>query len=149
FAVVALVQRFRRSRGEEREQMKWFVFGAIVLAVCLVIGLVLDSIGHAGARANLLGIGILAIPICTGIAILRSRLYDINLVIRKAVVALVLTVRLGVIGVATLAIAGQFTVSNDGSPRIAVIVGLLLGVVLLPLWRASRRIANRITFGRR
>jgi signal transduction histidine kinase len=149
FAVVALVQRFRRSRGEEREQMKWFVFGAAVLAVCLVIGLVLDSIGHNNARANLLGIGILAIPICTGIAILRSRLYDIDLVFRKAVVALVLAVSLGGIGVASLAIAGQFTVSNDVSPRIALVVGLLLGALLLPLLRTSRRIANRITFGRR
>jgi signal transduction histidine kinase len=148
-SVVGLIQRFRRSRGEEREQMRWFVFGAAVFGVGLVIGLVLDSLGHEDARANVLGISIMAIPISAGIGILRSGLWDLDVVIKKTAVAVVLATLLALVGSLVLALFGQVAIYQDADPRISVITGIVLGLLFVPLLRLSKRLATRIIFGRR
>jgi hypothetical protein len=102
-AATALVVRLRRSRGVERQQLKWFAFVVAGMATGLVLAgiavaegedsqvlLVIGSIGWT----SMLGFMGFGIPIATGVAVLRHRLYDIDLVIRRTLVYAVLTAAL-------------------------------------------------------
>lgn len=85
-ASASAVMRFRRSRGAERQQMKWFTAAVVLLALAFVLSGVLtpvvgDEAGWAIAAAGLLGVAV-----AVGIAILRHRLYDIDVVVNRALV---------------------------------------------------------------
>ena len=80
-AFVPLVIRFRRSRGEERQQLKWFTYaGALVPLVALgdVLPVAVSNLFLAAVFALL--------PVAAGIAILRYRLYDIDRLINRTLV---------------------------------------------------------------
>jgi hypothetical protein len=90
-----LILRFRRSRGEERQQFKWFA-GAAGL---LLVGLPLQYFAEASGPAGILFLAaVLALPVSVGIAILRYRLYEIDVIIRRTLVY----------GVVTAALAGLY-----------------------------------------
>jgi hypothetical protein len=93
-AVIALTLRFRRSHGIERLQLKWFV-SAAVLFVLVCVGAFL-VFAQNDVLFGMLVIGAFAaIPISAGVAILRYRLYDIDVVINRALVYGGLTATLG------------------------------------------------------
>jgi hypothetical protein len=98
--VVALVVRFRRSRGPERLQLKWFAWaGGLVVAVNGVV-LAIDAVVPAPVDLDAVGGAVFALVLCTvpaaiGIAISRYRLYDVDLVINRTLVYLALTAVLG------------------------------------------------------
>ena len=99
-AVVAIVIRVRRSRGVERRQLKLFTFAAAVAAFGLA-GSVVTS-GIVADLFFLVGmIGVAALPVAAGVAILRYRLYDIDVVVRRTLVYAGLT------GVLAAAYAGS------------------------------------------
>lgn len=82
--VISLIVRFFRSRGVEREQLKWFAFGALLIPVnTFGESLLEDLIGETNA---FFAIAIGALPVSAGIAILRYRLYEIDVVINRALV---------------------------------------------------------------
>ncbi len=98
---VSLVLRFRRSRGAERQQLKWFAFACLLVGGGLALsGLAAlvpsrwsDAFNDLGWLVFLFS-AILGIPLATGIAILRYRLYDIDLVINRTLVYGTLTATL-------------------------------------------------------
>ena len=94
-AVASLVVRYRRSTGPERLQLKHLVLAAAVILPVAVISVpfFLDSLLVQSA----LGLAFLALPVATGLAILRYRLYDIDVVINRTLVYGALTVTLGVV----------------------------------------------------
>jgi len=86
-APVALVVRFRRSRGVERQQLKWLTYTAAIAFGLYLIALVSPPEGTIrvlAAATSFLGIGLL--PVAIAIAIFRYRLYDIDVLIRRTVV---------------------------------------------------------------
>ena len=93
-AVVALVLRFRRARGDERQQLKWFASAAALFALACVAALTpwMGSSDTVGQMAILLAFA--GIPVAAGVAILRYRLYDIDVVINRALVYGALTATL-------------------------------------------------------
>jgi hypothetical protein len=108
-AATSLVVRFRRARGVERQQLKWFAYIGILAATGLALamaqvlfGLQPGDDGEAGwlevvgAVGWFLALGaiVLGIPIATGMAILRHRLYDIDVVINRTLVYGALTATL-------------------------------------------------------
>ena len=94
-AGLGLVTRLRHAQGIEREQLKWMTFAAGVHAASWVV-LALDLKGAAGAVAGYaVFASLLLIPIAAGIAILRYRLYDIDVVIRRSLVYGAVVVILG------------------------------------------------------
>lgn len=127
-AVVCAVLRFARSRGMERAQLKWFALGAAVLVVCFASGTVFfpetSSLGQ-----SITDLGFLALPLGVGIAVLRYRLYDIDLIIRRtllygALSALLAGVYFGcVIGFQRLALA---LTGIDALPPVGIVASTLL-----------------------
>ena len=109
----SLVLRVRRARGVERQQLKWFglvglvTLGAIVLAMLEKIapGGRFEAIGAVG-WFTFLGAVVFGVPAATGVAILRHRLYDIDLVINRALVYGALTLTLGVDYLGTVLLLG-------------------------------------------
>jgi hypothetical protein len=98
---LSLVLRFRRSRGTERQQLKWFAFAGITTVAGLLVstlGEVLppnwgNPIGDAGWNSFIVA-GLLGMPVAMGIAVLRHRLYDIDVVINRTLVYGTLTAAL-------------------------------------------------------
>ena len=89
-AAVSLVQRMRRAGSVERQQLKWFA-----LAACVVAGVapvVVALWNTVPGMPVVIAVAVNTIPIATGIAILRYRLYDIDLVIKRTLVYTALTV---------------------------------------------------------
>jgi hypothetical protein len=91
-AVASLAVRFRRSGGTERQQLKWFLFAAAPAPIAPFLDSVSGIIGALAFAWVLLGL-----PIAIGIAVLRYRLYDIDLVINRALVYGTLTASLALI----------------------------------------------------
>ena len=94
-AIASLVVRSRRARGTERQQLRWVALGARLSVPALVMvlaGLVLDSdtiINWAG------GVLLAILPLATGAAILRYRLYDLDRIISRTLAYGLLTLLLG------------------------------------------------------
>jgi hypothetical protein len=80
-AMASVVVRFRRSRGVERQQMKWFLYAAALLPSFLVSDYLPDVVGEV-----LFGLALIALPAAIGVAVLRYRLYGIDLVINRTLV---------------------------------------------------------------
>jgi hypothetical protein len=118
----SMLLRFRRARGDERQQLKWVAYGVGVLLGTVVFSeaeeLVGVSLGSTFSRV-VDALGLLAVPIAAGIAILRYRLYDIDLIINRTLVYVVLTTLLalvyvgGVVGVGGLVREATGEQSND------------------------------------
>ena len=99
--VVALFVRLRRARGVERQQLKWLIYAG-ALAVSGLLLLIPRELGFASspglldlAGAALTALGGLGVPVAIGVAILRYRLYDIDLLISRTLVYGLLTALLG------------------------------------------------------
>jgi hypothetical protein len=85
-AVVSMIVRFRRSSGIERQQLKWIVYSGAVCASLFVITLPItvspwDDVAFVIAFLSLIGV-----PVSTGVAVLRYRLYDVDVVINRTLV---------------------------------------------------------------
>jgi hypothetical protein len=91
----SLIVRFRRARGEQRQQIKWLAFAGAVAALCVIVftGLY-DVVGENTANTAIM-VGVLGLPVAAGVAILRYRLYDIDLVINRTLVYGALSATLG------------------------------------------------------
>jgi amino acid transporter len=95
-AAGSLVVRFRRARGLERQQLRWLALAAALSAVMLlaaVASAVLDA--PLGVILIAAGISVAVLPLATGAAILRYRLYDLDRIISRTLAYGLLTVLLG------------------------------------------------------
>ena len=138
-SVVALVMRLLRSRGTEREQLKWFVFAAAVAGVVLPMSVVLWSI--VPAVRVLPALALTALPIAACIAILRYRLYDIDVVISRTIAYGTLTVLLGGAYVASALLIG---IAADGeSAWVTAGATLVVALVFRPLRVRVQDIVDR------
>jgi signal transduction histidine kinase len=157
-AFASVVVRFRRSRGEERAQMRWLVAIALLGAVVFVINLVIEGVMGEDSAASEILFGVLLViltvglPASIGVAILRYRLYELDVVIKKTVVFAILAALLTL--VAVVALVGASSLITDAATRETEtgVVGAALfvvGVLVWPLWRLARRIADRLVFGGR
>jgi hypothetical protein len=99
-SAASLIVRFRRARGELRQQIKWLAFAGVIAAITLLVGIsVYNVVSEAVANVAIM-LGVLGLPLAAGIAILRYRLYDIDVVVNRALVygALTATLAAGYLG---------------------------------------------------
>ena len=131
-SIASLIVRFRRSRDIEREQMKWLVYAATLMVAGYAAGTVLWAIWPnnqllAELSIILSELVILWVAVAAGIAILRYRLYDINLIINRTLVYGTLTA--GVVGLYVLVVGGV----SVGFQTNSNLVGLMLATALIAL----------------
>jgi len=143
-SVVAVVVRFARSAGEERLQLKWFAAAAVLVVATLIPSMVTDSV----VAAVLSNLAFLCLWVAIGVAVLKYRLYEIDIVISKAVLygslaVFITAVYAGlVIGVGTLA-------GGRDSPLLAALAAAVVAVAFQPARQWAGRLANRVVYGRR
>jgi hypothetical protein len=136
----SLVLRFRRSAGIEREQIKWLAFSAAPLAVAGLASAVLpDKIGQV-----LFVFLLLSVPIAVGLAVLRYRLYDINVLINRTLVYGTLSAALIATYVAAVILVGAVLRPFTAGSELAVAVSTLATLALVqPLRRRIQDAVNR------
>src|SRR5215207_929694 len=169
-ALFSLILRLHRARGDERQQIKGFLFAAVPATVCLNLVL-LDVIFHHLNTYFLLfpnsphwtGIwsweflifisyvavyAALAVPVFTYIAILRYRLYDIDVVINRTLVYGALSAC--VVGIYVLAVVALGTVFQArGNLAVSLLATGFVAVLFQPLRNRLQRSVNRLMYGER
>jgi hypothetical protein len=155
--VLALFVRYQRANATEREQIKWFLY-ACALFLVVYVG---DFVGGLGGKASVggyiwgvfFGLSVIALPAAIGIAILRYRLYDIDVVINRTLVYGSLTVSLALVyfgGVtATQAIFRNLT-SQQELPQLVVVAStLVIAAMFTPLRRRIQSFIDRSFYRRK
>jgi hypothetical protein len=153
-SLASLVVRFRRSRGIERQQLKWLALAGAVPVAAFGLTFVLDSLFGDTFLTDVIfvtGFAALAlIPAAVGVAILRYRLYEVDRVISKTLVYASVTVVLGAAYVA-LVLAGQAVFSSfaGGSDLAIAASTLVVAALFLPLRSRVQRLVDRRFYRRR
>jgi hypothetical protein len=139
-SVTSLLLRFRRSRGVERQQLRWFLLATATFLASLIAT-------FATGIDDLFVIALLAaagIPIATGIAILRYRLYDIDRLISRTIGWAVITVILGGVFVGGVVILQALLTPVTQENTLAVAGSTLVALALFgPLRHAVQRAVDR------
>jgi signal transduction histidine kinase len=157
-SVVIVIVRFRASRGEERQQLRWLASVAALSLVAVVAAFV-TSMGlgpnettfvNEAAWFVLLAAVDWGVPGAIGIALLRYRLWDLDVVVRKTVVGAIVVVLITALALAALAFVGAAVVGPVAdSPEITLFAGITVGLAFWPLRRLARRISDRVVYGGR
>jgi hypothetical protein len=144
-AILSLVLRFYRSRGEERLQLKWFTYAA---AVGLSTPLLLSEL--APAAFEVLGrlawtLGFLSLPVSAAVAILKYRLYDIDRIINRTLVYAALTAVLVLVYVGSVfSLQYFFRVLTGETSQLAVVASTLaIAALFSPLLRRIQAFIDR------
>ncbi len=152
-AVISLFVRFRRARGDERQQIKWFAAAA---ALSLVWTFVVDGIpdGNRMFEAITAVLGLLvvpSIPIAAGIAIMRYRLYDIDRIVNRTLVYAALTATLALVYVGSVVLLRGLLFGFTGRSSQLTIVASTLAVAALfgPLRRRIQGFIDRRFYRRK
>jgi hypothetical protein len=140
-AAVSLVIRFRRSRGEERQQMKWLTYVAVLMPMLVVLTNWFPVADYAA------GVVFASVPVVVGVAVLKYRLYDVDLVINRTLVYGTLTVMLVLVylaGVATTQAVFRFLTGQEQQPQLAVVGStLVIAALFNPLRRRVQAFIDR------
>ena len=151
---VAVVLRFRRSRGETRQQMKWLAyvgvaFFATFFASMLVVGLtggsdLADNIAFAIYGSVLL----LGLPAACAIAILKYRLYALDVVIKRTVVFGLLAVFIAAVYALVVGGVGAL-VGSRSNTALSFVAAAVLAIAFQPTRDRAKRVADRLVYGKR
>jgi hypothetical protein len=150
-SVTSLVMRFLRSRGEERQQIKWFVY-AMVLVISYTLADLLFVRDLAFAVSTVLGLVFFTGPfVAIAVAVLRYRLYDIDLIINRTLVYGSLSVVLALVylgGVVSL--QRVFVVLTGQGSQLAVVASTLaIAALFSPLRRRVQAFVDRRFYRRK
>jgi hypothetical protein len=148
-AVLSLFMRLRRARELERQQIKWFVY-AIGLTICggILTYPVSEAIGSVWLKwVSFVPfiVGVMTIPISMGIAVMRYRLYAIDLVINRTLVYGLLTALLVAVYVGSVvSLQGALRASIGHESQLAVVAStLLIAALFNPLRRLIQSFIDR------
>jgi hypothetical protein len=140
-AAGSLVGRFRRAQGTERLQLRWVALAAVLVALAGVVVLAGLALGVADITqlSWALGLCLATLPLATGAAVLRYRLYDIDRIVSRTVAYGLLTLVLGGGYAAVALVLGQL-LGRDSSLAVA---GATLAVAAL-FQPARRRVQQAV-----
>jgi N-terminal 7TM region of histidine kinase len=145
-AAGSLVLRLRRARGMERQQLRWLALAAAVAAVALLVAVAAGAKGNEGMVLAAVGTSVASLPLATGAAILRYRLYDLDRIISRTVAYGLLTVLLG-LGYAGVVLGLGQLFGQDSSLAVAGAT-LAVAAAFQPARRRIQRLVDR-RFNRR
>jgi hypothetical protein len=155
-AILSLILRFYRSRGDERLQLKWFVYTA-TLGFLLIMVFPVTPPQILGTTAwKILGTLVwtvvpLSLPVSAGIAILKYRLYDIDIIINRTLVYATLTVILAVLFESTIVVLQYLLreLTNQESEVAVVVSTLAIAATFEPLRRRIQDVVDRSFYRRK
>jgi signal transduction histidine kinase len=151
----SLVVRYRTGGPDRRLQIKWVAFTAAVALLCLAGALLAlvacgcDSTFVAQVLLDANAVLVLfGVPAAIAIAILKHRLYDIDVIINRAVVYGVLAAALTAVYIAVVVGVGAF-VGSGGSSALTIAAAVAIALLFQPLRRRAQQFANRLVYGDR
>ncbi len=169
-SAVSLIVRYRRSRGEVRQQIKWIAFAASVVGLMFVSAMVTYLILFVFAPETLesttetspfwldfvfyvMLLSFAGVPVAVGFAVLRYRLYNIDLLINRTLVYGALTATLALIyfgGVATTQAISSALTGQEKQPQLAIVVStLVIAALFNPLRRRIQSFIDRRFYRRK
>ena len=150
----SLVVRYRNAGHEQRQQLKWLAWAVPIVVAFLVASAVVQS-GNPSDQAVDLGnalsaVGLMAVPVAIACAILRSRLYDIDVVINRTLVYATLTATLAVVYLASVLLLRLALEPLTGKSDLAVAASTLAVAALFrPLRTRIQTVVDRRFYRRR
>ena len=146
-AAIIAVRRFRRSRGQERLQFKWLATSAGLLVVTLPLAAAFNFTRIGGA---IFTVQLIALPVSVGIAVLRYRLYEIDIIIRRTLVYSTLSALLAGTYVAIVVGLQAVFSSFAGGSNLAIAVStLVVAAMFLPVRSRVQGFVDRRFYRRR
>ena len=145
---VSLFKRLRRASGVERAQLRWIAVAATALALSLPMGTILTlalDVPSWVAVSPLMA-AYLALPVCTGVAILRWRLYDIDVILNRSIVLALLTGFVALGYVAVVVVLAELAHDQAAWPSFAATV--LVALAFQPARRRTNQLADRLVYGK-
>jgi hypothetical protein len=148
-SVLSMVLRYRRAAAVERQQMKWLFVPLSVFILWLIYDMVAPTIWPEAISQTVTTLAFTTIgaiiPAAIGIAILRYRLYDIDLIIRRTLVYGVVTAGLAIVYFGSVVLLQQLFagVSGEQSPAAIVMSTLLIAALFSPLRRRAQAFIDR------
>ncbi len=149
--IVSLLARGRRATGEQRLQYQWVCYAGALVVIVLALGWTLFALGYENRWVeNLAQVVTVALPIAAAIAVLKHRLYDIELVINKTLVFGALASFVTLVYVVLVVGLGT-VVGSGGQPDLALSIGATAVVALAfePVRRRAQALADRAVYGHR
>jgi hypothetical protein len=156
-AMVSLFLRFRRASGVEHQQIKWLVFTILVLFIGATLAYIVYNATGAwwawSGGQSLLAVGFVGVPIAMGVAILRYRLYDIDILINRTLVYGSLTLLLAAVyfgGVTLTEAIFRALTRQEEQPQLAIVVStLVIATLFNPLRRRIQGFIDRRFYRRK
>lgn len=152
----ALVRRFRRARGEERQQIRWLVFVGVAFLLEFMVSLLLFGLLPEQTDQGPLGDWlwgfygttlIVGLPAAIAVAVLKYRLYDLDVVIRKAVVVGALAIF--ITGTYAAVVGGVGALVGTRSSTLSFAAAAILAILFQPARERARHLADRLVYGAR
>jgi signal transduction histidine kinase len=143
-AIAAVVVRFRRSRGDERQQMKVFLYAMWPLVLAPLAGVLPSAVGSI-VFAWL----VIAVPVAVAIAVLRYRLDGIDVVINRTLVYLALTAVVAGVYVLIVGYLGAAFAAARGNLTVNLVAAGAVAVLFAPVRDRLQRGVNRLLYGQR
>ncbi|MGD0928857.1 MAG: histidine kinase [Streptosporangiaceae bacterium] len=149
-AAWSLFARSRRGTSVERQQIKWLAYSGCLVATFLVPSVSLSLTPGLAARIaqGALMAAVLTMPAAVAVAVLRYRLYDLDVVVRKTVVAALVTAAFTAIYALAVAAAGAVT-GRPGASPLTFAAAALAALLLQPVRTRAGHLADRLVYGRR
>ena len=151
-SLASVFLRLRDATGERRQQLKWFGSGIAVFVTVVTAGTLADEVLDVNAAwlEVLVSLAYLTIPISIGLAVLRYRLYDLDLVINRTLVYGALAAFItAVYLVAVVGVGALVGLGNHVNMLLSLLTAGLVGLAFQPVRRRLQRLANRLVYGRR
>jgi signal transduction histidine kinase len=150
--LVSLAVRYRAGGRLMRQQIKWLALAAVAFAVLLFIALLGIAAGEVwltgAANAITAVVALFGIPAAMTIAILKHRLYDIDVIISRTVVYVLLSAAFTGVYIGIVLGIGTF-VGRRGGPVLTIAAAVTIALLFQPLRRRAQLFANRLVYGKR
>jgi signal transduction histidine kinase len=152
-SIASLVVRSRTASADERHQIRWIAIGAAVFLAVWLLSFVAQPVfgvspGDDAIVSSLTLLFYCAIPVSIGIAILKYRLYDIDIVIRKTLVVAVLAAFFVLVYALVVGGVGALVETSSNS-TLSFAAAAVVAVLFQPALGRARRFADRVVYGER
>jgi signal transduction histidine kinase len=155
-SIVSLVVRFRRSMGEERQQLKWLMLVGVAGVILFLSLIIAGAVGPEGDKgvddvlwSILVVVLLVGIPVATALAIFRYRLYDVDVVISKTIVFAGLGLFITAAYVAIVVGIGALLGGDRSGTALRIAATAGVAVAFEPARQRLQHLANRLVYGKR